>query len=504
MVFLTLHDFLSWTLFINVLAKKAHVLAVKNHEVPKSKLSSQLHEIKFAEYQQIQFNQDKTLWKNLSTSFKIFFYHPKIYFYQAIKINEVTATAVNEVKYSSNMFYFVFLNHDIDTIKNLGFAGFKILYHVNKINKNDEIVSMLDASYFRAIGKNPDCEFSTYELAIDNTPASGKEFPSLREFWIESPRANDKQLVLYALLDYFPCTTGFYRFVIYLGHDINIDIPSHIYLRDNVKKLDLALLTSIFLFRPNQPAMTINFRPTLHNSNGFSIQVSNVKWIWRPLNNPRHLSISIFQIENPKIFNRLQHERDFFQYQELDNRYDLHPNGFVNPRWDWVEEYVELVEIPTNDETNDNIIAFWTPEKSLNPSYHPKLAYWLHFSCDKNAIHSSDFAYVKQTLHFTSDIKDILLTHQIDVTTTFLVNFVGKPPKAGCPTALVSSLISGNKNPNAIENSIQFNPITQIWRLTTLRIKLKDTKHPTELHAGLVTKNKILTETWSYLLTTNE
>ncbi|MDI8107023.1 glucan biosynthesis protein, partial [Salmonella enterica subsp. enterica serovar Anatum] len=33
-----------------------------------------------------------------------------------------------------------------------GFAGFKVLYPINSKDKNDEIVSMLGASYFRVIG----------------------------------------------------------------------------------------------------------------------------------------------------------------------------------------------------------------------------------------------------------------------------------------------------------------------------------------------------------------
>ena len=38
-------------------------------------------------------------------------------------------------------------------MKDLGFAGFKVLYPINSKDKNDEIVSMLGASYFRVLGQ---------------------------------------------------------------------------------------------------------------------------------------------------------------------------------------------------------------------------------------------------------------------------------------------------------------------------------------------------------------
>lgn len=100
-------------------------------------------------------------------------------------------------------------------------------------------------------------------------------------------------------------------------------MQSKVYLRDNVGKLGVAPLTSMFLFGQNQPSTVNNFRPALHDSDGLSIHNGNGEWIWRPLNNPRHLAVSTFTIENPKGFGLLQRGRDFNNYQDLDDRYDL-------------------------------------------------------------------------------------------------------------------------------------------------------------------------------------
>ncbi|WP_258273403.1 glucan biosynthesis protein, partial [Escherichia coli] len=83
-----------------------------------------------------------------------------------------------------------------------------------------------------------------------------------REFWIERPKATDKRLTIYALLD-SPRATGAYRFVIMPGRDTVVDVQSKVYLRDKVGKLGVAPLTSMFLFGSNQPSPALNYRPAL-------------------------------------------------------------------------------------------------------------------------------------------------------------------------------------------------------------------------------------------------
>jgi glucans biosynthesis protein len=136
-------------------------------------------------------------------------------------------------------------------------------------------------------------------LAIDTALPSGEEFPRFREFWIERPKATDKRLTIYALLD-SPRATGAYRFVIMPGRDTVVDVQSKVYLRDKVGKLGVAPLTSMFLFGSNQPSPALNYRPALHDSNGLSILAGNGEWIWRPLNNPKHLAVSSYAMENPQ------------------------------------------------------------------------------------------------------------------------------------------------------------------------------------------------------------
>ncbi|AIX50847.1 glucan biosynthesis protein G [Pantoea sp. ICBG 1758] len=501
-VLLALYANNSWAFNIDDVAKQAKALAGKGFEAPKSNLPSQFREMKFADYQQIQFNHDKAYWGKLRTPFKLEFYHQGMYFDTPVKINEVTASSVREIKYDPAYFNFGNVKHDADAVKNLGFAGFKVLYPLNNKGKQDEISSFLGASYFRVIGEDQVYGLSARGLAIDTALPSGEEFPRFKEFWIERPKPQAKQLVIYALLD-SPRAAGAYRFVLKPGKASVVDVQSKVYLRDNVGKLGVAPLTSMFLFGANQPSPVSNFRQELHDSNGLSIHAGNGEWIWRPLNNPRHLAVSTFTIENPKGFGLLQRGRDFSHYQDLDDRYDMRPSAWVEPQGDWGKGRVELVEIPTADETNDNIVAFWTPEKLPDAGKEMNFNYRLHFTRDENQLHQDDVAWVKDTLRSAGDVKQSNLVRQPDGSVAFTLDFTGKAMSMLPEDTQVAPQVSVGDNAEVVEQSVRYNPVTKGWRLV-LRLRVKDSKQSTEMRAALVSGDKTLTETWSYQLPANE
>ncbi|NDJ58178.1 glucans biosynthesis protein MdoG [Enterobacteriaceae bacterium 4M9] len=501
-VLLSLYTTSVWAFSIDDVAKKAKTMAGKSYEAPKSNLPSVFRDMKYADYQQIQFNHDKAYWNKQNTPFKLEFYHQGMYFDTPVAINEVTADSVNRIKYSPDFFNFGNVKHDKDAVKGLGFAGFKVLYPINKKGKNDEIVSMLGASYFRVIGAGQVYGLSARGLAIDTALPSGEEFPRFREFWIERPQPKANWLVVYALLD-SPRATGAYRFIIRPGRDSVVDVESKVYLRDKVGKLGVAPLTSMFLFGPNQPSPTVNYRPEMHDSNGLSIQAGNGEWIWRPLNNPKHLAVSTFSTENPKGFGLLQRGRDFSRYEDLDDRYDLRPSAWVTPKGNWGKGRVELVEIPTNDETNDNIVAFWTPDELPAAGKEMNFKYSILFTRDEDKLHGKDSAWVQQTRRSTGDVKQANLIRQPDGTTAFIVDFAGTEMSKLAADTPVTAQASIGDNGEIVENSVRYNPVTKGWRLT-LRVKVKDEKKTTEMRAALVNGDKTLSETWSYQLPANE
>ncbi|WP_104912625.1 glucan biosynthesis protein G [Pseudomonas sp. LG1D9] len=473
-----------WAFSLDDVSAKAKELAGQKYEAPRSNLPNEFREMKFADYQKIRFRNEKAEWADQKTPFKLSFYHQGMHFDTPVKINEITATDVQEIKYDPTRFDFGDVTFDPKATDQLGYAGFRVLYPINKDDKQDEIMTMLGASYFRVVGKDQVYGLSARGMAIDTALPSGEEFPRFTEFWIERPKPGDKHLVIFALLD-SPRATGAYRLILRPGTDTIVDVKSQMFLRDKVSKLGVAPLTSMFLFGANQPSKVLNYRRELHDSSGLSIHAGNGEWIWRPLNNPKHLSVSNFSVENPRGFGLLQRGRNFSQYEDLDDNYDKRPSAWIEPEGDWGKGSVDLVEIPTADETNDNIVAFWSPAELPKPGEPLDIAYRLHWTLNDAPFHSPDSAWVKQTLRSTGDVKQSNLIRQPDGSVAYLVDFEGPSLKALKPDAAVRSQVSVGENGEVVENSVRYNPHTKGWRLT-LRLKIKDAGKPTEMRAALV------------------
>jgi glucans biosynthesis protein len=97
----------------------------------------------------------------------------------------------------------------------------------------------------------------------------------------------------------------------------------------------------------------------------------------RPLLNPRLLRVSAFSDQAPKGFGLVQREADFQHYQDTINHYETHPSLWVEPQGDWMAGRVELIEIPNDDEINDNIVAYWVPQQPIKAGTSMAFTYGL-------------------------------------------------------------------------------------------------------------------------------
>jgi glucans biosynthesis protein len=155
--------------------------------------------------------------------------------------------------------------------------------------------------------------------------------------------------------------TGAYRLELSAAQESAIDIQVTLFPRRNGVKFGLAPLTSMFLNGENDRRVLDGYRNELHDSDGLLVHTGGGEWLWRPLSNPVFVRISSFLDENTRGFGLLQRDRAFQSYQDLDLKYEKRPSYFVEPTGDWGHGRVELIELPTTDETNDNIVASWTP-----------------------------------------------------------------------------------------------------------------------------------------------
>lgn len=482
--------------------KSARELSQKSYEAPKPNLPDALSSLKFAGYQEVRYRADRLHWRGTGTRFQLGFYHQGMHFNSPVKINEIDAQGVREIKFDPEDFDYGSLKLDKAALANLGFAGFKVLYPVNKEEKpDDELATFLGASYFRVIGKGQVYGLSARGLALDTALPSGEEFPAFREFWIERPAVGDKQLVIYALLD-SPRATGAYRFTIRPGADTVVDVKSSIYLRDKVDRLGIAPLTSMYLYGSNRPWATPNYRPELHDSDGLAMHTGSDEWIWRPLNNPRRLAVSAFSMENPRGFGLLQRGREFSRYEDLDDRYELRPSLWIEPQGDWGKGSVQLVEIPTGDETNDNIVAFWVPEAQPERDAPLELNYRMIWTLDNQRTHTSGMAWVMQTRRSRDENKGADLIRRSDGTITYVVDFVG-PSLTSIPADhTVRAQVWADDNGEITESSVRQNEVTGGKRLT-LKVKVKDGEKPVEMRASLMDGETPVSETWTYRVPMN-
>ncbi|NDK30178.1 glucan biosynthesis protein, partial [Nesterenkonia haasae] len=181
-------------------------------------------------------------------------------------------------------------------------------------------------------------------------------FPDFIAYYLEQPSADSDTIVVYGLLD-SPSVAGAYRFAITNGDVLLMDIDSALYPRKPIERLGIAPCTSMYQVGENDRRMAWDWRPEIHDTDGLSLWTGAGEWIWRPLLNPRNLRFNMFVDRNPRGFGLLQRDRNFDHYQDDGVFYEKRPCLWVEPKGEWGEGSVQLVEIPTVDETFDNIVA---------------------------------------------------------------------------------------------------------------------------------------------------
>lgn len=472
-------------------AQQARQLAASAFKKRGGDLPKELQNLNYSQYQDIRFRSDRFHWRGAKLPFELAFFHQGAGFNQPVKINEVSADGIREIKYQPEDFDYGANKIDPKRMQGLGFAGFRIHYPVNTEKYKDEVLVFLGASYFRALGKGQHFGLSARGLAVDTGLISGEEFPRFVEFWVERPAPSSRELIIYALLD-SRRATGAYRFVLTPGVETVLEVRARLYLRENVGKLGMAPLTSMYLFGENQPSRVEDYRPEVHDSDGLSVESGTGEWIWRPLVNPRRLLITSFALTNPRGFGLMQRDRAFNNYEDVDMRYELRPSAWVVPKGKWGPGKVELVQIPTPDETNDNIVAFWVPDDPPRPRQPYDFEYRLLWQ--KGTETRPPLAWVTQTRRWHG-----YHTRKPDNSIAFVVDFDGTALKKLPADVQPEGTVSADANGELLGINTRRNAATGGWRMT-LRVRRLDDKKPLELRGQLRGGGTTLSETWSYII----
>ncbi|MFT4196632.1 MAG: glucan biosynthesis protein D [Pseudoxanthomonas sp.] len=337
---------------------RARALAQAPYQPPGGPLPAALDGLSWDQYQSIRYRKDHALWAGADDRFLAQFFHMGLYFKKPVAMYEVDAGQARQILYDASMFDYG--DSGLGKAKlpvTLGFAGFRL----NRRSDPDrDFAAFLGASYFRAVGASGQYGQSARGLAIDTGAERPEEFPDFIGYWLEKPAPDSDTLVVYGLLD-SPSVAGAYRFAITPGEPLVMDIDCALYPRKAIERLGIAPCTSMYQTGENDRRMGWDWRPEIHDSDGLALHTGGGEWIWRPLTNPPQLRFNAFADRAPRGFGLLQRDRDFDHYQDDGVFYDRRPSLWVEPKSGWDEGSVQLVEIPTVDETFDNIVAFWNP-----------------------------------------------------------------------------------------------------------------------------------------------
>ena len=161
------------------------------------------------------------------------------------------------------------------------------------------------------------------------------------------------------------------------GQETITDITARLFFRSDVERIGIALINSMFLFGESNRYVFDDYRSQVHDSDGLQITSSEGTQIWRTLSNRLALANSFFAQDRSVPFGLIQRQRDFSMYEDAEARYERRPSLSVQPSSDWGKGNIQLVEIPSDLEQNDNIVAFWTPDRPIKGGDSLDVAYRL-------------------------------------------------------------------------------------------------------------------------------
>ena len=354
---------------------KARALAAADY-APRPTVPEDWINLTYDQYRKIWFRTADALWSQTDRSFNVDFFHPGLYFPRPVQVNTVEGGRADHFAFDYDLFDKTDKVPPLTLDDSLGYSGLRLRREFDQPGIKEEFAVFQGASYFRAIGQGQIYGLSARGLALKTGDPTGEEFPEFIEYWLEAPAPDQEAFVLHALLD-SPSVAGAYRFTITPGPSCVMEVEATLFPRVALGHVGLAPLTSMFKFDETNRHRFDDFRPAVHDTDGLLIQNGAGETLWRPLANPRRLQISAFSDTAPRGFGLMQRARRQSDFADLEALYHRRPGLWVEPQGDWGRGSVTLVEIPTDKEIYDNIVAYWRPARAVPAGEALSLAYRL-------------------------------------------------------------------------------------------------------------------------------
>ncbi|HEY8026996.1 MAG TPA: glucan biosynthesis protein D [Burkholderiaceae bacterium] len=469
---------------------QARSLAGKPYASTASSIPPEITALDWDQYQSIRYRDSHALWAGDNLAFQVKFFHLGLYFHDPVTIYEVADGQAQEIAYAPDLFdYGKSGLHGERMPPNLGFAGFRVNF---RTDMSRDVTAFLGASYFRAVGGDWQYGMSARGLAIDCGLPTAEEFPRFSKFWLVRPLPGADNLVVYALLD-SPSVTGAYRFEIRPGATQTMEVDAALYPRKTMAHMGIAPLTSMFRCGENDCRSRDDWRPSIHDSDGLSMWRGNGEWIWRPLTDPKQLQFNVYQDDAPRGFGLLQRDRNFDHYQDDGVFYERRPSVWVEPKAGWGKGSVQLVEIPTEDETSDNIAAFWHPDTPAQPGQELLFGYRLYWGARPPSFALPPLAQVVATRTGMGGVVGQKRTH---FSWRFVVDFAGGDLNLLGKDSLPQAIVSASHGDVEL---VSARPLDAIHGYRAMfDVRPGATNEPINLRLYLALEKRALSETWLY------
>ncbi|MBV7514624.1 glucan biosynthesis protein D [Pseudomonas sp. PDM25] len=479
------------------LIERARALVLKPYIAPATASAQLLSKIDYEAHGKIKFDPQHALFSKGSGQYPVTFFHLGTYFRVPVRLHLIKEGIAQEIIYDPSYFTMPAESPAHALPPDSGFSGFRLQEsrrgdQKKRDWKHNDWVAFLGASYFRAIGELYQYGLSARGIALDVAqPDTAEEFPNFTHIWFETPKEDrNESVTLYALLD-GPSICGAYRFTIHRTKGVVMDVECALFLRQDVGRFGIAPLTSMHWFSETAKRTAADWRPEVHDSDGLALWTGNGERIWRPLNNPGRTMASAFSDNHPRGFGLLQRDRDFNNFED-GVHYERRPSLWVEPLGDWGAGSVQLVEIPTDDEIHDNIVAMWVPAEPAEAGNTYRLRYRLHWLADEP--YPSELARCVATRLGNGGQPGQPRPKGVR---KFVVEFKGTPLEKLAfgvkPQAVLSS--SRGTFSNVFTEAVP-DGVPGHWRAQfDLSV---DGKDPVELRLFLLLDGKTLSETWLY------
>jgi glucans biosynthesis protein len=414
-------------------------------------------------------------------------FHLGLFYKHPVSLYEVAQGNARPILYAPDLFAYGQQLYVPKEVGDIGFAGFRVYA---RPDFERDMFSFLGASYFRAVGDTKQYGMSARGLAVDTGLPRPEEFPEFRAFWLERPAPDSDQVVIHALLD-SPSVTGAYTFVVRPGGVTVMDIDATLFPRKAIERIGIAPLTAMYQCGENDRRVSDDFRPEIHDADGLSLHTGSGEWIWRPLVNAPVLRVNSFLDKSPKGFGLLQRDRNFDHYLDDGALYNLRPSVWVEPVGGWGKGAVQLVEIPTADETFDNIVAYWNPSEPFAPGQERHFRYRLYWGSEP-PISNPSTARVISTRIGAGGIPG--QKHPLP-SRKFVIDFEGETLTGLPPSAKVTPVITASRG-RVVAPAARPLKGTEAWRCNFDLISAGT--EPVDLRCYLSDGRGALTETWLY------